>query len=111
MAIVKVQAEPIAGTVHPDLAIISSLTTVTSPAGHVRGDYVLVRVTDDEGRVGLGEASVTAIWSGESQAGTISLIEQELAPLLIGADPFDIEWISRRIERTVFANRDRKSVV
>ncbi len=104
MPITAVRAEPIAGTVHPDLAIISSLTTVTSPAGHVRGDYVLVRVADDEGRVGLGEASVTAVWSGETQTGTIALIEQELAPLLIGADPFDIEWITRRMERTVFGN-------
>jgi muconate cycloisomerase len=104
MPITAVRAEAIAGTVHPDLAIISSLTTVTSPAGHVRGDYVLVRVADDEGRVGLGEASVTAVWSGETQTGTIALIEQELAPLLIGADPFDIEWITRRMERTVFGN-------
>ena len=111
MAIIKVQAQPIAGTVHPELAIISSLTTVTSPAGHVRGDYVLVRVTDDEGRVGLGEASVAAVWSGESQTGTILLIEQELAPLLIGADPFDIEWISRRVERTVFGNSFAKGAL
>jgi muconate cycloisomerase len=111
MAIVKVTAEPIAGTVHPDLAIISSLTVLSSPAGHVRGDYVLVRVTDDAGRVGLGEASVTAIWSGESQAGTITLIEQELAPVLVGADPFDIEWISRRMERTVFANSFAKGAL
>jgi muconate cycloisomerase len=111
MPITSVKAEPIAGTVHPDLAIISSLTVLSSPAGHIRGDYVLVRVTDDEGRVGLGEASVTAIWSGESQAGTIALIEQELAPLLIGADPFDIEWISRRMERTVFGNSFAKGAL
>jgi muconate cycloisomerase len=111
MPIAAVTAAPIAGTVHPDLAIISSLTVLSSPSGHVRGDYVLVRVTDDAGRVGLGEASVTAIWSGESQAGTIALIEQELAPLLIGADPFDIEWISRRTERTVFANSFAKGAL
>jgi len=111
MSITKVEAEPIEGIVHPDLAIISSLTTVTSPGGHVRGDYVLVRVTDDTGRVGLGEASVTAIWSGESQAGTIAIIEQELAPLLIGADSFDIEWISRRMDRTVFANSFAKGAL
>jgi len=104
MPIVSVRAEPIAGTVHPDLAIISSLTVFSLPTGHVRGDYFLVRITDDAGRVGLGEASVTAVWSGETQAGTIALIEQELAPLLLGADPFDIEWITRRMERTVFGN-------
>jgi muconate cycloisomerase len=111
MPITAVRAEPIAGTVHPDLAIISSLTVLSSPTGHIRGDYVLVRVTDDAGRVGLGEASVTAIWSGESQAGTIALIEQELAPLLMGADPFDIEWITRRMDRTVFANSFAKGAL
>jgi muconate cycloisomerase len=111
MSITAVTAEPIAGTVHPELAIISSLTVLSSPSGHVRGDYVLVRITDDAGHVGLGEASVTAIWSGESQGGTIALIEQELAPLLIGADPFDIEWISRRMERTVFANSFAKGAL
>ena len=44
-------------------------------------DGLLVRVTDDAGRVGLGEASVTSVWSGETQAGTIALIHEVLAPL------------------------------
>src|SRR6266849_10416998 len=98
MPIVAVQAEPITGEIQPDLAIISSL------GEHLVGQYVLVRLTDDAGRVGLGEASVTSIWSGETQAGTIALIQGELAPLVVGADPFDVEWISRRLERAVFGN-------
>ncbi len=105
MPITTVRAEPIHGTVQRDIAIVSSLAT------HIVGQYVLVRITDDAGRIGLGEASVTAVWSGETQAGTIALIEQELAPLLIGADPFDIEWISRRMDRTVFANSFAKGAV
>lgn len=98
MSIVSVRAEPIAGTVNPDIAIISSL------GAHTTGQYVLVRVADEQGLVGLGEASVTAVWSGETQRGVIALVEEYLAPLLVGADPFDIEWISRRMERTAFAN-------
>ena len=94
MPITAIRAEPIFGKVHRDLAIVSSLTFLTPDGGHMKGNYVLVRISDDAGRVGLGEASVTSVWSGETQAGTIALIEQELAPALIGADPFDIEWIS-----------------
>src|SRR5215470_8132029 len=101
MSITAVRAVPIFGQVHPDLAIVSSLTVLSSPDGHLRGNYVLVRIADDAGRVGLGEASVTAVWSGETQAGTIAVIEQELAGLLVGADPFDVEWLSRQMERTV----------
>src|SRR5262245_2295651 len=98
MRITSVHAEPITGRVLPERAIISSL------GEHAVGQYVLVRIRDDEGRTGLGEASVTAIWSGETQAGTIALIEQVLGPLIQGVDPFDLEWIARRMDQTVFGN-------
>jgi L-Ala-D/L-Glu epimerase / N-acetyl-D-glutamate racemase len=105
MPITAVRAEPIYGTVKPDLAIISSL------GEHLRGQYVLVRVQDDAGRTGLGEASVTSVWSGETQAGTMALIDQVLAPLLIGADPFDTEWLSRRMDRAAFGNSFAKAAL
>ena len=98
MPITRITAEPIHGHINPDFAIISSL------GAHLVGQYVLVRVYDDQGREGLGEASVTAIWSGETQAGVIALISEYLSPVLAGADPFDVEWISRRMEKTAFAN-------
>jgi muconate cycloisomerase len=111
MPITAVRAEPIFGQVHRDLAIVSSLTFLTPDGGHTKGNYVLVRVSDDAGRVGLGEASVTSVWSGETQAGTIALIEQELAPILVGADPFDVEWVSHRMDRAVFGNSFAKGAV
>ncbi len=111
MAITAIAALPIDGTVHRDLAIVSSLTFVTPDGAHLRGNYVLVRVTDDGGRVGLGEASVTAVWSGETQAGTIALIQDVLGPLLVGADPFDLEWLSRRMDQAAFANSFAKGAI
>lgn len=105
MSILSVSAEPIVGRVRPDIAIVSSL------GAHVVGQYVLVRIADDEERVGLGEASVTCVWSGESQKGTLALIREELAPLIIGADPFDVEWIDRRMDRAVFGNSFAKSAI
>jgi L-Ala-D/L-Glu epimerase / N-acetyl-D-glutamate racemase len=98
MTIASVVAEPIAGRVRPELAIVSSL------GEHVVGNYVLVRLTDGDGRVGVGEASVTSVWSGETQAGAIALVRDVLAPLVVGADPFDVEWVSRRLERAAFGN-------
>jgi muconate cycloisomerase len=105
MTITAVHAQPITGTVHPDLAIISSL------GQHQVGQYVLVRLTDDSGRTGLGEASVTSVWSGETQAGAIALIHDVLAPLVVGADPFDTEWISRHMDRAAFGNSFAKGAI
>src|SRR5262245_20510053 len=104
MPITAVTAEPITGDAHPDLAIISSL------GKHVVGQYVLVRIAD-AGRTGLGEASVTSVWSGETQVGTIALIRDELGPLVVGADPFDIEWICRRMDQAVFGDSFAKAAV
>src|SRR5947209_17079815 len=105
MPITVVSAEPIEGRVRRDVAIISSL------GEHRVGQYVLVRLADEEGRVGLGEASVTAVWSGETQAGTLALIREQLAPLVVGADPFDTEWIGRRLDRAAFANSFAKAAL
>src|SRR5947209_16976179 len=105
MRITAVSAGPIGGTVRRATAIVSSL------GAHVVGNYVLVRLADEEGRVGLGEASVTAVWSGETQAGTLALIREQLAPLVVGADPFDIEWLSRRLDRAAFANSFAKAAL
>jgi muconate cycloisomerase len=105
MKITAVRAEPITGRIHRDLAITSSL------GEHLSGQYVLARVRDDGGREGLGEASVTCVWSGETQPGTVALIEEVLGPLVVGADPFDTEWIGRRLDRAVFGNSFAKGAV
>src|SRR5207245_11157063 len=105
MPITALRAEPVVGRVKPELAIISSL------GEHLGGQYVLVRILDDAGRTGLGEASVTSVWSGETQTGTIALIHDVFAPLVIGADPFDVEWISRRLDRAAFGNSFAKAAV
>jgi L-alanine-DL-glutamate epimerase-like enolase superfamily enzyme len=105
MPITVVAAEPIDGHIRRELAIVSSL------GEHVVGQYVLVRVGDEDGRLGLGEASVTSVWSGETQAGAIALIRDVLAPLVAGADPFDLEWINRRLQRAAFGNSFAKAAL
>src|SRR3954452_24126579 len=103
--ITAVSAEPIQGQIRHDIAIVSSL------GDHVVGNYVLVRVRDDAGRVGLGEASVTSVWSGETQAGAIALVRDVLAPLVVGADAFDTEWAGRRLDRAAFGNSFAKAAL
>ena len=105
MAIESVLVEPMYGKVRPEIAIISSL------GEHLVGNYVLVRIRDHEGRVGLGEASVTSVWSGETQAGTTAIISEFLSPLLLGADPFDVSWIMRRLDRAAFGNSFGKAAI
>ena len=105
MPITAAVAEPIYGKVRQDIAIISSL------GAHLVGNYVLVKLSDGEGRVGLGEASVTCIWSGETQQGVLALFEQEIKPVLQGADPFDVDWIMRKLDRAIHANSFAKGAV
>ncbi|HND53410.1 MAG TPA: enolase C-terminal domain-like protein [Pirellulaceae bacterium] len=105
MSITEIVAEPIGGIVRREIAIVSSL------GEHVVGNYVLVRVRDDQGRSGVGEASVTAIWSGETQAGVISLVNDAIAPFIVGADPFDVDWIMRRLDKAIHANSFAKAAV
>lgn len=105
MTITKITAEPIVGRVRREVAIVSSL------GEHVVGNYVLVRVTDDQGRFGVGEASVTCIWSGETQAGVVALVNDTIAPLVVGADPFDVDWVMRRLDKAIHANSFAKSAV
>src|SRR5262245_46389452 len=105
MPITVVSAEPIEGSVKREIAIVSSL------GEHVVGNYVLVRVADEAGHVGLGEASVTAVWSGETQAGCIALVREVLAPLVVGADPFDSEWIARKLDRAAHGNSFARAAI
>ncbi len=105
MPITNLDAVPIHGKIKPEFAIISSL------GQHIVGRYVLVRVHDGEGRIGLGEASVTSVWSGETQTGAIAVIKQEFEPIVTGADPFDLEWIVHRMDRAAFGNSFAKGAV
>ncbi len=56
MKITKVSAKPLSGTIRKDIAIVSSL------GAHIVGQYVLVAIQADNGLVGYGEATVTAVW-------------------------------------------------
>ncbi len=78
---------------------------------HEVSDFVLVRMGTDDGREGVGEATVTPRWSGETARGARSIIEHIFAPALIGADPLDREEIDRRLDTVAVDNWFAKSAL
>ncbi|MBL8851586.1 MAG: mandelate racemase/muconate lactonizing enzyme family protein [Planctomycetaceae bacterium] len=89
----------------PERRMISSL------GQHVVSEYPLVRVETDAGIDGVGEATVTAVWSGETVWGAQAVIERVFAPLLVGADPTDIGDIDRRMDAAAEGNWFAKSAI
>ena len=72
------------------------------------GRYVLVKMTDSDGRVGWGEAPALKDWGGEfgryfgeSPGTTIEVITRHLAPAVIGALPGEIGELHARMDRSI----------
>lgn len=105
MKITKVKALPITLPIKDDIAIISSLGT------HRTSPYTLVILHTDEGLQGLGEATVTAGWSGETQLGSVAILEQVFQPLLLERDPFDWEALREALDRAAPDNWFSKAAV
>ena len=61
---------------------------------NTKRDIVLVRITDESGAVGLGEAH-----HGQNPTAMATVIQDGLGSLIIGADPLDSEGIWHRLER------------
>lgn len=72
------------------------------------GRYAILKLTTDEGIVGLGEAPAILSWGGEhgryfgeDPEIVTYLVREQLAPLLIGADPFSIKPILTAMDEAV----------
>ena len=79
-------------------------TGLTEPIGR----YVLVRMLDDDGREGWGEAPALKDWGGEfgryfgESAAIVGLvIERYLAPALTGADPGNFAELHQRMDAVI----------
>ncbi|MDK2371827.1 MAG: dipeptide epimerase [Candidatus Korarchaeota archaeon] len=68
---------------------------------------VVVKVLDDEGRVGWGEASPARRIIGESEH-TIVAAMHTLAPAVIGEDPMDVERIEEKMDKAILGNNSAK---
>ncbi|MCY4480856.1 MAG: mandelate racemase/muconate lactonizing enzyme family protein, partial [Rhodospirillales bacterium] len=61
---------------------------------NTKRDIVLVRITDESGTVGVGEAH-----HGQNPTAMATVVQDGLGSLIIGADPLDSEGIWHRLER------------
>ena len=61
---------------------------------------LLLEVHTDEGVSGLGLA-VQGLHLGEVLHGMEQVVSEQVAPLLVGRDPFDTEWVMTEIGRRV----------
>ena len=87
------------------------MTAKTAHGEHATSPYVLVRMHTDQGLTGLGEATISGLWSGESQAATVSAIRDYIEPVLRGKDPRDITAIRRAMDFVIKLNPFAKASV
>ena len=64
-------------------------------------EHVLVRVTTDDGVVGVAEAPPRPFTYGETQTGIVAVIDGIFAPQVTGLDLMEREQIHARLSRTV----------
>ncbi|MGI8989929.1 MAG: mandelate racemase/muconate lactonizing enzyme family protein [Bryobacteraceae bacterium] len=105
MKITAVEATPIFQVVRPDVAIISAA------GSHPNSRYVIVTIRSDDGATGHGEATVVAVWSGETQQSALHAIREIIAPRLIGQDPRNIGALAGIMDRVLQGNPFTKAAV
>lgn len=98
MRIDRVETFAVRVPLKPERRMVSAL------GRHEVSEFVLVRVTSDDGQFGVGEATVTPRWSGETVWGAQAIIDRLFAPVLLGLDPSDIATIDARMEAVAVQN-------
>src|SRR5262249_47207995 len=105
MRITRIEAIPVR------VPLKAGMTTRTAHGDHVTSDYVIVRVHTDTGIVGLGEATVSALWSGETSRGCVAAIHDLIGPALVGADPTPITTVRKQMDFLIKLNPFTKAAV
>src|SRR5262245_28056575 len=105
MKITRVEAIPVC------VPLKKGMSAKTAHGEHATSPYVIVRVHTDAGLVGLGEATISALWSGETQAGSVSAIRDYIAPAVVGKDPRDVTAVRRTMDFLVKLNPFTKAAV
>ncbi|QDU20192.1 mandelate racemase/muconate lactonizing enzyme family protein [Urbifossiella limnaea] len=105
MKITRVEAIPVC------VPLKKGWTAKTAHGEHAVSPYVIVKVHTDAGLVGLGEATISGLWSGETQAGSVAAIRDYIAPQLVGTDPRDITAARRAMDFIIKLNPFTKAAV
>lgn len=95
MKITRLEAIPVT------VPIRERVMLTTSHGVHRSSPCIIVKVHTDEGLIGLGESTGTPTWSGETQFGGKHILDDLIAPAIIGIDPMAIETILQAMERVI----------
>jgi L-alanine-DL-glutamate epimerase-like enolase superfamily enzyme len=71
------------------------------PDGHVRRPSILVRLTDETGETGWGQAVPVPTWTYETVETVTTTLEHHLAPVLLGLDAADFAAIHARLHAAI----------
>jgi muconate cycloisomerase len=105
MRVTHVEAIPVRIPLKPARHMITAL------GKHTESPYLLVRVGTDAGIEGVGEATATPNWSGETVWGAKAIVDHVFAPRIIGCDPADIAEIDERMDHAARHNWFTKSAI
>ncbi len=103
MRIRSIETIPVNVPIRPELTIRGSIGL------HAESPFVMLKVHTDEGIIGLGEVSCTALWSGEDNVTAVHIIRDFLEPAILGEDPRDIERLTVKMRRAVAGHPFTKS--
>jgi muconate cycloisomerase len=75
-----------------------------------KAGVVIVKIDTDAGITGWGEAAPWPVFTGTSES-CVGALHVHLRPLLIGADPFRIEWLLTRADKAVVHATEAKAAM
>lgn len=87
-----------------DPFVISYATYDTMPS-------IIVKITTDTGHVGYGEGVADEHVTGESWDSTFHVLKSTLAPLILGANPVNMERIHEIMEKAIYAVPTAKAAI
>lgn len=105
MKIASIETIPVRIPLKPERRMISAL------GRHDVSRFLLVRVITDDGLEGWGEATVTPRWSGETCRGAQAIVDEVLAPAVIGCSIADIVELDRCMDAVAVGNWFAKSAI
>lgn len=99
-------------TTHPvKVPIKAGMTMITAHGEHVDSHYVVVQVHTDAGIIGLGEATVGPRWNGETGTSCATIIQEYLAPAVVGHDPMERNRLRAKMDEVIKLHPFAKSAI
>ena len=103
MKIVKIEAIPVELPVRRPLKMAVATVNVRT--------CIVVRITTEDGIVGLGESVLARYFSGEGLAGAVDLIANVYAPVFAGTDPREVQSARTLMGRISVGNNGARAAV